>query len=67
LAYFADILQYVHGKLQIANVERRQSQSDMAEVPIAILKPLTAGFANSGLAGYSLDKDRASAKNSHCC
>jgi hypothetical protein len=56
MAYFADILQYVHGELQVANMECRQRQSDMAEMPIAILQPFAARFADSGFAGYSLDR-----------
>jgi hypothetical protein len=36
-------------------MECRESESDMAEVPVTILETFTTGFAGAGLTGYSLN------------
>lgn len=55
IAYFTDILQYIHGQLEVTNMECWESQSDMTKMAIAVLKSLPTGFADARLAGDSLN------------
>lgn len=51
--YFANFLKYSNDHLEVANMQRRQSQSEVPEMAIACLQNLTTSIAESRLHGYT--------------
>lgn len=53
-AAFANILEHHYYGLKVANVKGREGELNVAEVTIAVLEALAAGFADAGFRGYTL-------------
>lgn len=57
-AAFANVLKHHYYGFEVADMEGGEGELDVAEVTIAVLEALSAGFADAGFGGYTLWENR---------